>query len=176
MSCEVVVLVLIILVWCWASGHITDWDEQTKQTYRDLYPYVGHASQTHPEKEGGAVWWNPENFEVMKSISLFDAMNPCLQADVQMKLFAGFDCIPNEEAAAMQIKRISGIPGVTYCPHRHKFQIDANSADELMDIAHKMIRITKGSYMNPEEPPSCNIRERLRAKLQKYSTVHLKSS
>ncbi len=175
MSCEAVVFILIILVWCWATGLVTNWCENTKRTYCDLYPYVGHASQSHPEESGGAIWWNPRDLTVVKSISLMDAMEPCLQADVCVKLFAGFDCIPDEEAAMTQIKRIAGIPGVTYCARNHKFQIDANSADELMSITHKMIRITKGCEPDTKQFPAGTVRDKLRSKLQKYSTTHLKS-
>lgn len=172
MSYEAVVFILIILIWCWSTGLTTNWCEKTRRTYCDLYPYVGHASQTHYEESGGAIWWSPASFEVMKSISLIDAMEPCIQADVCMKLFAGFDCVPGNEAIATQIKRIAAIPGVTYCSRQNKFQIDADSADELMSITHKMIRITKGVEIR-EDMPKETVRDKLRTKLQKYSAKHI---
>lgn len=167
----IIILLFIIIIWCDLLGTFHDWSDSTKQIYRDLYPFIGKPNQLDPDCEGGAVWWKPPGLELMSCISLFDAavdMEP-LQADVCLKLYAGFQLCPNKEAIERQICQLSAIPGVTYHADQRAFQIAANTAQELFGTAVKMTRVTQG--LEPVNKRPSKIRDRLR----NYTREHLAS-
>jgi hypothetical protein len=169
-----IILIIIILIWCDAIGIFHDWAEATKQIYRDLYPFVGKPNQLDTDSDGGAVWWKPKGLELMSCISLLDFAEDSdtpldhLQADVCMKLYAGYQLSPSQEAISRQIQQLSEIPGVTFHSDQRAFQITAQSAHELLSIAHKMTRVTQG--LEPSPKRIGKIRDRLQTYTHDYLT------
>lgn len=167
--CEfaIVILLVLILVWCDTLGSFHDWESSTRQIYQDLYPFIGRPNQLDPDHDGGAVWWKPAGMEMMNCVSLFDishessSCEDVLQADVCLKLYAGYELCPSKEAIDRQIQQLSEIPGVTYHADQRAFQISANSAHELFSTAHKMTRVTQG--MEPITKRPSKIRDRLQS-------------
>lgn len=174
-----IILLIILIIWLDTRGAFFAWCEPAKQIYRDLYPFVGKPNQIDPDAEGGAVWWKPPGLELLSSISLFDLKEDNtvldrLQADICMKLYAGYRLCPSNEAIVKQIQQLSAIPGVTYHvapshpgPCGGTFQITANSAYELLNIAQKMTRITQGLEPNSKSPG------KIRDRLQNYTREHM---